>query len=50
MHHTSVTIPQVVQGFNGEIDDAFSVDEDFKDSVRPAMTRVFIKAWLGNDR
>jgi len=45
--HTSVTIPQVVQGFNGEIDDAFSVDEDFKDSVRPAMTRVFIKRGWG---
>lgn len=45
--HTSVSIPQVVQGFNGEIDDTFQVDEDFKDSVRPAMTRVFVKRGWG---
>jgi hypothetical protein len=45
--HTSVSIPQVVQGFNSEIDDTFQVDDDFKDSVRPAMTRVFIKRGWG---
>ena len=45
--HTSVSIPQIVQGFNSEIDDTFKVDDDFKDSVRPAMTRVFIKRGWG---
>ena len=45
--HTSVSVPQVVQGFNSEIDDAFEVDEDFKDSVRPAMNRVFVKRGWG---
>lgn len=45
--YTSVSIPQVVQGFNNEIDDTFQVDDDFKDSVRPAMTRVFVKRGWG---
>jgi len=45
--HTSVSVPQVVQGFNNEIDDTFSVDDDFKESVRPAMTRVFVKKGWG---
>lgn len=45
--HTSVSVPQVVQGFNNEIEDTFSVDDDFKDSVRPAMTRVFVKKGWG---
>ena len=45
--YTSVSIPQVVQGFNSEIDDTFQVDDDFKDSVRPAMTRVFVKRGWG---
>ena len=45
--YTSVSIPQIVQGFNAEIQDTFEVTEEFKESVRPAMTRVFIKRGWG---
>lgn len=45
--YTAVTIPQVVQGFNSEVGDAFEVTEEFKDEVRPIMTRVFIKRGWG---
>ena len=45
--YTSVSIPQIVQGFNSEIQDTFEVTDEFKDSVRPAMTRVFIKRGWG---
>ena len=45
--YTSVSIPQIVQGFNAEIQDTFEVTEEFKESVRPAMTRVFVKRGWG---
>jgi hypothetical protein len=45
--YTAVTIPQVVEGFNSEINDAFEVTEEFKEEVRPIMTRVFIKRGWG---
>ena len=45
--YTAVSIPQVVQGFNAEVGDAFEVTEEFKDEVRPIMTRVFIKRGWG---
>ena len=45
--YTAVTIPQVVEGFNSEINDAFEVTEDFKEEVRPIMTRVFVKRGWG---
>ena len=45
--YTSVSIPQIVQGFNSEIQETFEVTDEFKDSVRPAMTRVFVKRGWG---
>jgi hypothetical protein len=45
--YTSVSIPQVVEGFNSEVEETFVVSDDFKDSVRPIMTRVFVKRGWG---
>tara|TARA_R110000822_G_scaffold419_10_gene1938 strand:- start:1163 stop:2296 length:1134 start_codon:yes stop_codon:yes gene_type:complete len=45
--YTNVSIPEIVQGFNSEVVDAFDVSEDFKDEVRPIMNRVFIKRGWG---
>jgi len=45
--HTSVSIPQVVEGFNSEVEETFIVSDDFKDEVRPIMTRVFVKRGWG---
>lgn len=45
--YTSVTIPDIINGFNSEVGDAFDVSEDFKDEVRPIMTRVFAKRGWG---
>ena len=45
--YTNVSIPEIVQGFNSEVGDAFEVSEDFKDEVRPIMNRVFVKRGWG---
>lgn len=45
--YTAVSIPQVIQGFNSEVDETFVVTDEFKDSVRPIMTRVFVKRGWG---
>jgi hypothetical protein len=45
--NTFVSIPQVVQGFNTDIQDAFEVTEEFKEEVRPPMERVFVKRGWG---
>jgi hypothetical protein len=45
--NTFVSIPQVVQGFNSEIQDAFEVTEEFNEKVRPPMQKVFAKRGWG---
>jgi len=45
--YTTVTIPDIINGFNSEVGDAFHVSEEFKDEVRPIMTRVFAKRGWG---
>ena len=45
--YNTASIPEVVNNFNTEVSDAFVVTEEFKDEVRPIMTRVFVKKGWG---
>ena len=45
--YTKKSMPEIIQNFNTEVQDAFHVTEDFKDTVRPVMKRVFVKRGWG---
>ena len=42
-----VGVVDFVQSFNSQIDEAMAVSDEFKDSVRDPMTRVFAKKGVG---
>lgn len=43
----TASVPEIVENFNSEVGDAFVVSEEFKEEVRPIMTRVFVKNGWG---
>ena len=45
--YNTASVPEIVDNFNSEVGDAFVVSEEFKEEVRPIMTRVFVKNGWG---
>mgnify|MGYP003632927460 FL=1 len=45
--HTTASVRQVVDSMNSQTDEAFEVTEEFKDTVKPVMVRVFTKRGWG---
>jgi hypothetical protein len=45
--YNTASVPEIVDNFNNEVGDAFVVSEEFKEEVRPIMTRVFVKNGWG---
>jgi len=45
--YNTASIPEIVDNFNNEVGDAFVVTDEFKEEVRPIMTRVFVKNGWG---
>lgn len=45
--YNTASIPEIVDNFNNEVGDAFVVSDEFKEEVRPIMTRVFVKNGWG---
>jgi len=43
----NVPVIEYIQAYNVELNDVFSVDDEFKDKVRPVMLRVFMKRNIG---
>tara|TARA_R110000744_G_scaffold104534_4_gene200155 strand:+ start:2235 stop:3299 length:1065 start_codon:yes stop_codon:yes gene_type:complete len=45
--YNTASIPEIVDNFNSEVGDAFVVSDEFKEEVKPIMTRVFVKNGWG---
>tara|TARA_R110002012_G_scaffold59532_1_gene155741 strand:+ start:8103 stop:9182 length:1080 start_codon:yes stop_codon:yes gene_type:complete len=45
--YNTASVPEIVDNFNNEVGDAFVVTDEFKEEVRPIMTRVFVKNGWG---
>lgn len=43
----TVSVPEFVQEFNEQTEEAITTSEEFKEKVRPAMNRVFAKRGIG---
>lgn len=43
----NIPVLQYIEAYNAELGEVFSVDDEFKDKVRPVMLRVFMKRNIG---
>ena len=44
---TKAPVGHIIESINAQVDESFGVSDDFKDSVRPVMKRIFVKKGWG---
>tara|TARA_R100001244_G_scaffold95098_1_gene71384 strand:+ start:716 stop:1786 length:1071 start_codon:yes stop_codon:yes gene_type:complete len=45
--HTTASVRQIVDSMNSQVEESFTVTDDFKEQIKPVMKRVFVKRGWG---